>query len=97
MFPFPEAPISASRKASSVVPLVCLLGVVLLLSSVTLVIKYVFQHSGMQPIGLAWVRVMIGFVFLFAMTLFWDRRGLSSLAVPDFLKLGLVGFLGVFS
>lgn len=75
----------------------CLLAVVVLLSSVTLVIKYVFQHSAMQPIGLAWFRVMIGFVFLFAITLFWDRRGLLSLAMPDLLKLGLVGFLGVFS
>ena len=97
MLPLPEVPISTSRKVSSVIPLACLLGVVLLLSSVTLVIKYVFQHSGIQPIGLAGFRVMIGFVFLFAMTLFWDRRGLLSLAVTDFLKLGLVGFLGIFS
>jgi drug/metabolite transporter (DMT)-like permease len=64
---------------------------------VTLVIKYVFQHSGMQPIGLAWVRVVIGFIFLFVITLFWDRRGLWSLATRDLLQLGLVGFLGVFS
>src|SRR5215510_13149029 len=97
MFSLPGASMSQSNKATSIAPLVCLLGVVLLLSSVTLVIKYVFQHSGVQPIGLAWFRVMIGFVFLFAITLFWDRRGLLSLAPPDLLKLALVGFLGVFS
>lgn len=97
MLPLPEASISASRRTSSIAPLACLFGVVPLLSSVTLVIKYVFQHSSMQPIGLAWFRVLIGFVILFAITLFWDRRGLFSLAIPDLVKLGLVGLLGVFS
>jgi drug/metabolite transporter (DMT)-like permease len=81
----------------SLVPLVCLIGVVLLLSSVTPVIKYVFQHSTLQPIGLACFRVMIGFLFLLAITWFWDRRGLMSLASPDLLRLGCVGILGVFS
>jgi len=95
--PLPESPTDLSTPKTSIVPMVCLVGVVLLLSSVTLVIKYVFQHSAMQPIGLAWFRVMIGFVFLFAITLFWDRRGLLSLGTADVLRLGLVGFLGVFS
>ena len=44
------------------VPLACLVGVVVLLSSVTPVIKYVFQHSHVQPLGLACFRVMIGFL-----------------------------------
>ncbi|HEX8749932.1 MAG TPA: DMT family transporter [Nitrospira sp.] len=79
------------------VPLACLCAVILLLSSVTPVIKFVFQHSSLQPIGLAYFRVMIGFLFLLAITLLWDRRGLLSLAGADLLNLGLVGFLGVFS
>lgn len=91
------APNDISKKVTPIVPLVCLFAVILLLSSVTLVIKYVFQHSNLQPIGLAYFRVMIGFLFLFGITLFWDRRGLLSLAAPDLVRLGVVGFLGVFS
>jgi len=53
-----------STHATPVVPLFCLAGVVLLLSSVTPVIKYVFQHSHLHPIGLASFRVTIGFLFL---------------------------------
>jgi drug/metabolite transporter (DMT)-like permease len=79
------------------VPLACLVGVVVLLSSVTPVIKYVFQHSHVQPLGLACFRVMIGFLLLLAVTWLWDRRGLLSLSAPDLLRLGLIGFLGVFS
>lgn len=92
-----ETSIGTVNKATPVVPLACLLGVVLLLSSVTLTVKYVFQHSGMHPMGLAWFRVMIGFLFLFTITLLWDRRGLQSLATADVVRLGLVGLLGVFS
>lgn len=93
----PGAPMDALKKAAPVVPLLCLLAVVMLLSSVTLVIKYIFQHSGVQPIGLASIRVMVGFIFLFAITLLWDWRGLLSLAASDVLRLTMVGFLGVFS
>jgi len=82
---------------TSVVPFVCLLGVVLLLSTITLSVKYVFQHSGVQPIELAWFRVMIGFALLCSVTLVWDRRGLLSLAGSEILLLVAVGFLGVFS
>lgn len=78
-------------------PVLCLLGVVFLLTSVTLVIKYVFQHSDVQPMNLASVRVAIGFVLLSAMTLLWDWRGLLSLTPGDVMKLTLVRILGVFS
>jgi drug/metabolite transporter (DMT)-like permease len=86
-----------SRGVTSFVPLACLVAVILLLSSITPVIKYTFQHSTLQPIGLACFRVFIGFIFLFTITWLWDRRGLLSLATADFVTLGLVGFLGVFS
>jgi drug/metabolite transporter (DMT)-like permease len=85
------------KHATPVVPLVCLVGVVLLLSSVTPVIKYVFQHSHLHPIRLASFRVMIGFLALLTITWLWDRRGLMSLSADGLLRLGFVGFLGVFS
>jgi hypothetical protein len=85
---------AGSRHRAS---LACLFGVILLLSSVTPVVKYVFEHSTPQPIGLACFRVMIGFVFLFAITWLWDRRGIAVLRGADLLLLGFVGFLGVFS
>lgn len=67
------------KNTTGLVPLLCLLGVVVLLSTVTLVIKYVFQHSPVQAITLAMIRVTIGFLFLSAITLLWDWRGLLSL------------------
>jgi drug/metabolite transporter (DMT)-like permease len=86
-----------STHATPVIPLLCLVGVVLLLSSVTPVIKYVFQHSHLHPIRLASFRVMIGFLVLLTITWLWDRRGLMSLSADGLLRLGFVGFLGVFS
>jgi drug/metabolite transporter (DMT)-like permease len=47
--------------------------------------------------SLAMIRVSIGFVFLFAITLLWDWRGLVALGVRDIMHLTVVGFLGVFS
>lgn len=85
------------KHSAPAVPLMCLLGVVVLLSSVTLVIKYVFQHSPVPAMSLAMIRVTIGFVFLCAITLLWDWRGLLSLGFRDITQLTVVGFLGVFS
>lgn len=85
------------KHTMPVVPLLCLFGVVALLSSVTLVIKYVFQHSPVHAMPLAMIRVTIGFVFLFAITLLWDWRGILSLSLRDIAQLTVVGFLGVFS
>lgn len=90
-------PGDSSAATHTVTPLICLLGVVVLLTSVTLMIKYIFQHSDMRPIGLASARIAIGFTLLCGMTLLWDWRGLLSLAAGDVVKLTLVGILGVFS
>ena len=97
MHGLPETSKGTVGDSTSVVPLACLVGVVVLLSSVTPVIKFVFQHSHVQPLGLACFRVMIGFLLLLAMTWLWDRRGLLSLSAPDLSRLALIGFLGVFS
>ena len=78
---------AVTTHRATIIPLACLFGVVVLLSSVTPVIKYVFQHSHVHPIGLASFRVMIGFVLLFTINWFWDRRGLLSLSAVDLLWL----------
>jgi drug/metabolite transporter (DMT)-like permease len=68
-----------------------------LLSSVTPVVKYIFQRSTIQPIGLAYFRVVVGFLPLLALTWLCDRGGLMSLTTGDLIRLGCVSFLGVFS
>ncbi len=92
-----DDPSTLPRQATTIVPMLCLLGVVGLLSSVTLVIKYVFQHSAVQAMSLAMIRVAIGFAFLSGIALLWDWKGLLSLGFRDIAKLAAVGFLGVFS
>ena len=67
----------------------------MLLSTVPTVTKYVFQHSSVDPLGMALIRVMIGFVFLLAITLVQDRRGLRALTAGDVFRLTLLGGLGV--
>lgn len=86
---------SQAGAASHVEPVVCLLSAVLLLSTVPILTKYVFQHSTVDPLGMALVRVMTGFFFLFAITLAQDIRGLSALTAGDVFRLTLLGGLGV--
>jgi drug/metabolite transporter (DMT)-like permease len=82
-------------------PLLCLLGAVVLLSSITPVIKYVFQHSELHPIGMAGFRVTIGFSFLLLSTLLCDRGtiggGGKGIGAADMAKLTLLGLTGVAS
>ena len=54
-------------------PYVCLVSAVTLLSSITPVMKYLFQHTDMRPIGMAGVRVAIGFILLLAISLAKER------------------------
>jgi len=78
-------------------PLLCLLAAVVLLSSITPAIKYVFQHSDLHPIALAGFRVTIGFVFLFLSTMLWDRRSTKHVVGVNAAPLALLGLLGVAS
>ena len=64
--------------ASQTVPILCLLGVVALLSTITPTMKYVFQNSTLTFLSIATGRVVIGFVFLATMTSCLDRKGLRS-------------------
>ena len=80
---------------SQFVPILCLIGVVALLSSITPAIKYTLQHSSVDVLGLACSRVVIGFVFLIGITAWIDLRGLRGLTAPNILQLAMLGMLGV--
>ncbi|HTK86750.1 MAG TPA: hypothetical protein VL329_03405, partial [Nitrospiraceae bacterium] len=73
-------PPSLSRRLQ---PYACLVSAVTLLSSITPVMKYLFQHTDVRPIGMAGIRVAIGFALLLGMSLVKERRALMSLAPRD--------------
>lgn len=85
---------SLSRRLQ---PYLCLVSAVTLLSSITPVMKYLFRHTDVGPIGMAGIRVAIGFTVLLAMSLVKERRALLSLAPRDLVQLSFVGALGVLS
>jgi len=87
-------PPSLSRRLQ---PYACLILAVTLLSSITPVMKYLFQHTDVRPIGMAGIRVAIGFALLLGMGLMKERRALMSLAPRDLMQLSFVGSLGVLS
>ena len=88
---------AGSSQATIFTPLICLLAAVVLLSSITPAIKYVFQHSDLHPIVLGSLRVLIGFFVLFFSTLLWDREGTRDVVGPNTAPLTLLGLLGVAS
>ena len=82
-------------SSSKVVPILCLLGVVALLSSITPTLKYVLHNSGLTFFSIASGRIIIGFIFLAATTVCVDWRGLRALDVGEGTRLGALGLLGV--
>jgi drug/metabolite transporter (DMT)-like permease len=90
-------PDPGQRRESSpqVSPILCLLGVVALLSSITPTMKYVFQHSSLSFLSMASGRIMIGFLFLAVVTACLDWKGLRSLSIADGARFGFLGLLGV--
>ena len=84
-----------SRPLRQLVPILCLVGVVALLSSITPAIKYTLQHSGVDVLGVACSRVVIGFLFLAAITAWIDLRGLRALTTRHIVQLAMLGMLGV--
>ena len=90
-----EEPNGPPGAPSSIKGFLYLFIVVLLLSTVPTVTKYVFQHSTVDPFGMAIIKVAIGFFFLLAVTLAQDRRGLCALTAGDVFRLTLLGVLGV--
>lgn len=90
-----EGPNDQSGAPSSFKAFFYLLTVVLLLSTVPTVTKSVFLQSTVDPLGMALIRVMTGFFFLFTITFAQDRRGLGELTAGDVCRLTLLGGLGV--
>jgi drug/metabolite transporter (DMT)-like permease len=88
-------PAQPKASSSQVVPVLCLLGVVILLSSITPTMKYVFQHSSLSFLSIANGRIIIGFLFLAAITACLDWKGLRSLSLADGAQFGVLGLLGV--
>jgi drug/metabolite transporter (DMT)-like permease len=84
-----------SEHPSQVIPFLCLVGVVALLSSITPTMKYVYQHSSMTFLSMAIGRITIGFLFLAAVTACLDWKGLRSLSIADGARFGVLGLLGV--
>jgi drug/metabolite transporter (DMT)-like permease len=95
MATLPEESNGPSGTTPPIEPFFYLLSAVLLLSTVPTVTKYVFQHSTVDPLGMALIRVTTGFLFLLAITLAQDRRGLCALTAGDVFRLTLLGGLGV--
>ena len=81
-----------TRQAS---PALFLLSAVLMLGTVSPVIRLILRRHEIQPLDLACIRISLAFIFLLAVTLFQDREEFLALAPADVLRLTLVGFLGV--
>lgn len=77
------------------VPALLLLSAVLMLGTVSPVIRFILQQKEIQPLDLACLRIAIAFVFLLAVTLIEDREEILALTPADVAQLTLVGFLGV--
>ena len=95
MFPWHMGRSDREASPSQAVPILCLLGVVALLSSITPVMKYVLEHSGLTFLSIANGRIVIGFLFLTVMTACWDWKGLRALSFSDGARFGALGLLGV--
>ena len=79
---------------SQVVPLLCLFGVIVLVSAITPAIKYTLQHSAIDFLELAASRVVIGFLFLAGITIWFDFQGLRSLTATRAWKTHPLGIAG---
>jgi drug/metabolite transporter (DMT)-like permease len=81
--------------SSQLVSIMCLLGVVALLSSITPTLKYILQNSGLTFLSIAGGRIIIGFLFLASLTAYLDWKGLRALNIIEGARLGGLGLLGV--
>ena len=66
-----------------------------MLSSITPTMKYVLQNSSLTFLSIASGRIVIGFLFLAAVTACFDGKGVRSLGIADGMRFGLLGVLGV--
>lgn len=90
-----RTPRITAHPVSQLLPLLCLCGVIVLVSAITPAIKYTLQHSAINFLELAASRIAIGFLLLAGITVWFDLQGLRSLTARDVGKLTLLGLLGV--
>src|SRR5688572_25621354 len=93
MFPWHMGRSDREASFSQAVPILCLLGVVALLSTITPAMKYVLEHSGLTFLSIANGRIVIGFLFLTVMTACWDWKGVRALTHSDGARFGALGLL----
>ena len=83
-----------ARRIDRWVPMLCLTGVIMLVSAITPAIKYTLLHSPVDFLELASVRIVIGFLFLAGITAWIDLRGLRAVSARHMVQLALLGMLG---
>ena len=86
---------TTTAPGSQLVPLLCLFGVIALVSAITPAIKYTLQHDAVDFLQVAASRIVIGFILLAGITLSFDAKGIRSLTARDLWKLAVLGLLGV--
>jgi len=93
------APALATRALEltrhSLAPPLFLLSAVLMLGTVSPVIRFILQQHEIEPLDLAFIRIAVAFVFLLVATLLQDREEFLALTPADVVQLTFVGFLGV--
>lgn len=86
---------SHGESQHDTVPLLYLTSAVLMLSTVTPVMKEVVRHGDLSPFELVSLRILIAFVCLFLVTMTGPWRELLVLTWEDTVRLTLLGILGV--
>jgi drug/metabolite transporter (DMT)-like permease len=76
-------------------PLLYLTSAVLMLGTVTPVMKEVVRHSDLSPFELVCLRIFIAFICLFLVTMAGPWREIFTLRWDDVFRLTLLGILGV--
>jgi len=87
--------ISPAEHQHETPPLLYLTSAVLLLSTVSPVMKEVIRHGDLSPFELVCLRIFIAFTCLFLVTMAGPWKELLTLPWVDVLRLTLLGILGV--
>jgi len=86
---------SKDLPGQPVVPLLCLLAAIILLSTVAPAMKLVFLQGQITPFGMVTAKLTAAAIILVAAALFLEERELQLLNRADLVRLCLLGLLGV--
>lgn len=86
---------SKESPGQPVVPLLCLLAAIILLSTVAPAMKLIFLQGQITPLGLVTAKLTAAAMILVAAALFLEERELQLLNRADLVRLSLLGLLGV--